>query len=116
VVFQLPEVAREVHVFGARDVLVAEEQHAMLHQQLAHLGHQFRRARGDADVEVEQLGADRAGQRLDLDRVRQRAGADHGGRVLKAVVHAVSPAWLGGTMPLPMDRNLGRDGACGPPP
>ena len=42
VVFQLAEVAREGDVLGARDVLVAEEQHPVLEQQLADLGDQRR--------------------------------------------------------------------------
>jgi hypothetical protein len=40
VVFEVAEVAGERHVLGARDVLVAEEQHLVLEQQRADLGHQ----------------------------------------------------------------------------
>ena len=44
-VFELAEVAGEGHVLGARDVLVAEEQHLVLEQQRPDLG---QRARGRA--------------------------------------------------------------------
>ncbi len=72
VVFQLAEVAGEGHVLGARDVLVAEEQHLVLQQQRADLGHQAGVARSDAQIDIAKLGADGAGQRLDPDRAGQR--------------------------------------------
>ena len=80
VVLQLAEVAGERDVLGARDVLVAEEQHAMLQQQGADLRDQRRVARSDAKVDVGQFGADRAGELLDPDRSLQRLGADDGRR------------------------------------
>ena len=78
VVFEFAEVPREGHVLGARDVLVAEEQHPVLQQQLADLGDQRGIARGDAEVDVAQLCADCAGERLDPDRIRQRLRAYDG--------------------------------------
>ena len=67
-VLELAEVPRERDVLGARDVLVAEEQHLVLEQQRADLREEPGVARGDAEIDVGQLGADRAGERLDLDR------------------------------------------------
>ncbi len=67
-VFELTEVAGERHVFGARDVLVAEEQHAVLQQQRTDLGHQRGVARGDTQVHIRKLGPERTAQRFDLDR------------------------------------------------
>jgi hypothetical protein len=66
-VFQFTEVAREGDVLGAGDVLVTEEQDAMLEQQRADLRDQRWIARGRAEVDVGQFGADRAGDLLDLD-------------------------------------------------
>jgi hypothetical protein len=79
-VFQLTEVPREGHVLGTRDVLVTEEQHAVLQQQAADLGHQRRVTRGRAQVHVAQLGTERAAQRLDDERPAQRRGLHEGGR------------------------------------
>jgi hypothetical protein len=56
-------------VLGARDVLVAEEQHAVAQQQGADLGDQAVVLRRGAEVQVRQFGADRAGQRLDAIEV-----------------------------------------------
>ena len=66
-VLELAEVAGEGDVLGAADVLVAEEQHLVLQQQGADLGDQVGVARGVAEVDVRELRADRAGQRLDPD-------------------------------------------------
>ena len=71
-ILELAEVARERDVLGARDVLVAEEQHPVLEQQRADLRDEPGVARRDAEVDVGELGADRAGQRLDLDRAARR--------------------------------------------
>ena len=68
VVLELAEVPREGDVLGARDVLVAEEQDLVLEQQRADLGDEAGVARRSAEVHVGELRADRAGQRLDLDR------------------------------------------------
>ena len=73
-VLELAEAARERDVLGARDVLVAQEQHLVLEQQRADLGEQRVVARGVAEVHVGELGADRAGQRLDADRSACGAG------------------------------------------
>jgi hypothetical protein len=78
-VLELAEVTRERDVLGPRDVLIAEEEHAVLEQQRANLGDEAGVARRDTEVDVEQLGADRAGQRLDLDR-GEAGGAHDGGR------------------------------------
>jgi hypothetical protein len=75
VALELAEMAREGDVLGARDVLVAEEQHPVAQQQASDLGDQRRLARGDAEVDVRELGADRVGEGLDVDRVGQRSGA-----------------------------------------
>jgi hypothetical protein len=79
VIFELAEVAREGDVLGARDVLVAEEQDLVREQQRADLGDQRRVARRHAQIDIGELGADRAGERLDPDRPVQRAGVDDGG-------------------------------------
>ena len=78
-ILELAEVAREGHVVGAADVLVAEEEHLVLQQQRADLAHEVGVARGLADVDVQDLRADRAGQRLDLDR-RKPCRAGNAGR------------------------------------
>ena len=79
VIFQLAEVARKRDVLGPRDVLVAKEQHVVLQQQLADLRDQVRVARRDTQIHVRQLGADRAGQLLDLygalESLHDRRGA-----------------------------------------
>ena len=69
-ILEFTKMAGEGDVLGAGDVLVAEEQDLVLEQQGADLGHQAGVARGGAEVDVRQFGADGAGQRLDLDRVR----------------------------------------------
>ena len=71
-ILELAEVPRERDVLRARDVLVAEEQHLVLEQQRADLGEQRGVARGDAEIDVGELGADRAGERLDLDGSARR--------------------------------------------
>ena len=65
VILELAEMARKSDVLGPRDVLIAEEEHAVLEQQRADFHHQFRRARGDAEIDVGELGADGARERLD---------------------------------------------------
>ena len=52
VVLELAEVPGEGDVLGAGDVLVAEEQHLVLEQQGADLGHEVGVARGVAEVHV----------------------------------------------------------------
>ena len=90
-VLELAEVAREGHVLGARDVLVAEEQHLVLEQQGADLGHQAGVARGGAEVR-----RSRARRRWRRSAARpwiepsSRAVLDDGGRAgFDAAGHAV---------------------------
>ena len=76
-VLELAEVPRERDVLGTRDVLVAEEHDLVLEQQRADFGDELGVARGDTQVHVAELGADRARQRFDLDgaaRGDQRGG------------------------------------------
>jgi hypothetical protein len=65
-IFELAEMARERHVFGARQVLIAEEQDLVGQQQRPDGFHQFRITRRNAQVDVDDFRADRAGQRRDL--------------------------------------------------
>jgi hypothetical protein len=66
-ILELAEVPRERHGLGTRDVLVAKEEHLVLDQQRAYLGHEPCVARGHPQIDVSQFRADRARQRLDLD-------------------------------------------------
>src|SRR5215470_16534336 len=77
-VLELAEVPRERHMLGARDVLVAEEQHLVLQQQRTDFGDEPGVARRDAQVDVRKLGADRAGHWLDLDRATRPSPGDGG--------------------------------------
>ena len=60
-IFQLAEAAREGHMLGARDVLIAQEQHAVLQQRRADLGEQAVIVNGIGQIHADQFGADRAG-------------------------------------------------------
>ena len=57
-VFQLAEAAGEGDMLGARDVLVAQEQHLVLQQRALDLGEQAVVARGIGQADADQLGAD----------------------------------------------------------
>ena len=78
VVFQFAKFAGKGHMLGAGDVLVAEEDHAVLEQRLANLGHQAFIFSGSTQVYVGEFCAYGAGQRVDLQSARQRAGTDNG--------------------------------------
>ena len=67
-----PEAAGEGNMVSAADVLVAEEQHLVPEQQGADFGDQVGVARGRAQVDVQDLSADRAGQRFHADPGRAR--------------------------------------------
>jgi hypothetical protein len=67
-VLELAEMASERDMLGTRDVLITEEQDPVLEQQGADFRDEPGIARGDAQIHVGQLGANRAGERLDLDR------------------------------------------------
>jgi hypothetical protein len=80
-ILELAEATCERDVLGARDVLVAQEQHAVLEQQRPDLGEQRVVARRVAEIDVEELGTDVARELLGshgLERarayVRRRAG------------------------------------------
>jgi hypothetical protein len=55
-------------MLGARDVLVAEEKHAMAQPKRANLLEQLVVHGGVGEADVPDFGADRAGERLDADR------------------------------------------------
>ncbi|MCY1378308.1 hypothetical protein D9M69_659320 [compost metagenome] len=74
VVLELAEVAGEGDVLGAREFLLAEEQHLVLQQQRADLGRQAGVARGFGQRHVAQLGADGAGHGVDLEAARVHGG------------------------------------------
>ena len=99
-VLQLAEAARKGHVLGTRDVLVAKEHHAMLQQQRPDLGHQQVVLCSRAQVDVAELGADRTGQRLDMDRVAQGGRADHCGCRLEVLSHVACLLLSGGPVML----------------
>lgn len=88
-IFQLAEIAREGDVIGAADVLVAEEQHLVPQEQGADLGDHAGVARGLSEVDVHDLGADRARERLDPDRGEPCRARDAGGgaRLLRGFNH-----------------------------
>jgi len=65
-VFQLAEAARERHMLGARDVLVAQEQHAVLEQRCANFSKEPIVANGIGEIHTGQFGADGIGQLFDL--------------------------------------------------
>ncbi len=79
VVLERAEVACEGNVLGASDVLIAEEQHAMLDQQGPDLGHECGVARCGTEAHVGQFGSNRASQGFDPDAGFERARGDHGG-------------------------------------
>ncbi|MCY1430561.1 hypothetical protein D9M71_465110 [compost metagenome] len=62
VILQLAEAAGEGDVLGTADVLVAQEQHLVLEQQLADLGEQAVVAGGVGQAYAADFGADAAGQ------------------------------------------------------
>ena len=64
VILELAEMAREGDVLGPRDVLIAEEEHAVSEQQRTDLHHQFRRSCRGAEIHVGNLGADCASQKF----------------------------------------------------
>ena len=68
VILERAEAPCESDVLGAGDVLVAKEQHLVLEQERLDLREQGVVARGVAEIDVDELGSDGAGQRLDLDR------------------------------------------------
>jgi hypothetical protein len=81
-VLERSEAPRQGHVLGARKMLIAQEQHLVLQQQRAQLGEQRVVARGLAEFDAGQFGADAAGQGFDADgchwgfrRCRRRAQA-----------------------------------------
>ena len=65
-VFQLTEAPGEGHVIGATDVLVPEEQHAMLEQLGTDLSEQARVMNGIGKVDAGKLGANVTGKLFDL--------------------------------------------------
>ncbi|KOT19302.1 hypothetical protein DM47_2546 [Burkholderia mallei] len=65
VILQLAEAARERDVLGARDVLVAQEQHAVREQRRADLGEQVVVMGRVREAHADELRADRASQWLD---------------------------------------------------
>ena len=66
VIFQLAEAAREGDVFGAADVLIAQEQHPMREQQRLDFGEQASIVRGVAQADSRHFGTDRTGQFFDF--------------------------------------------------
>ncbi|MNQ73955.1 hypothetical protein D3C85_887020 [compost metagenome] len=61
-ILQLAEAAGEGHVIGTAEVLVAQEQHLVLEQQLPDLGEQAVVACRVAQVHATDFGADGTGQ------------------------------------------------------
>ena len=81
VVLERAEAPREGDVLGPGEVLVAQEQHLVLEQERFDLREQGVVARRVAEIDVDELGSDGAGQRLDLDRrVQPTTTSDGGGR------------------------------------
>ena len=64
-ILELAEAPCERDVLGARDVLVAQEQHAMPDQLRADLGEQAVVVHGVGEAHIQQFRADRAGQGFD---------------------------------------------------
>ena len=89
-VLQLAEAARKCHMLCARDVLVAEEEHAVPEQQRTDLRHQCVVLGCGGQAHVAELGTDGASQWLDLDRVAQRCRAHQRGCRFEALSHDVS--------------------------
>src|SRR4051812_11048031 len=67
VVLERTEALRQRDVLAAGDVLVAEEEDLVLHQQVPDLVEEAGVARGLREADVAQLGADRRGEGEDLD-------------------------------------------------
>ncbi|MNR02292.1 hypothetical protein D3C85_1181370 [compost metagenome] len=65
-VLQLAEAAGEGHMLGATEVLVTQEQHAMLEQLGADLGKQAIVVDGVGQLDADQFGTDGTGQLFDL--------------------------------------------------
>ena len=110
VVLELTEAPGEGDMLGAGDVLVAQEQHLVLEQQSLDLGEQIVVVRGVAQVDAEQLGADVAGQRLDLDRLRPTATTDGGSRGASGHSGLGHGNWI-----FPLELNLDRGRHAGGP-
>ncbi|MNT82272.1 hypothetical protein D3C72_2219830 [compost metagenome] len=66
VILQLAKALSETHMFGMSDVLIAQEQHAMLEQLNANLGEQAIVMDGIREFDADQLRADGAGQLFDF--------------------------------------------------
>ncbi|MNM21248.1 hypothetical protein D3C81_316060 [compost metagenome] len=65
-IFQFAEAPGEGHVFGAGDVLIAQEHHAMLEQLGTNLGKQAIVMHGVGEIDANQFGANAAGQLFDF--------------------------------------------------
>ena len=76
VVLERAEPLGELHVVGPADVLVAEEEDLVLQEQVLDLGEDGGVVGGVGQADVAQLGADEAGEAVDLDAAR--AGRDAG--------------------------------------
>lgn len=61
-VLQLPKAARKRDVLGATDILVTQEQHLVLEQQVANLAEQRRVTYCVTQIQAGELGTDAAGQ------------------------------------------------------
>ena len=82
VVLERAEAPREGDVLAPGDVLVVQEQHLVPEQERFDLREQIVVARRVAEIDVDELGSDGAGQRLDLyRRVQPTATSDGGSRV-----------------------------------
>ncbi|MNY80832.1 hypothetical protein D3C86_2220720 [compost metagenome] len=69
-ILQLAETAGEGHVLGAGDVLVAQEQHAVLEQLGTNFAEQAVVMDGIGELDADQFGADVAGQLFNLHNCR----------------------------------------------
>src|SRR6516165_3732618 len=76
VVLELAEAAGKTDMLGAGNVLVAEEEHLVLQQKRPDFLKEVVVDHGSAEVDVAQLGADAAGQLLDLQRSERRRTHD----------------------------------------
>ena len=76
VVLELAEAAGKPDVLGAGNVLVAEEQHLVLQQKRPDFVKEVVVGDGSAEIDVAELGADAAGQLLDLQRSKRRRTHD----------------------------------------
>src|SRR6476620_9891190 len=76
VVLELTEAPSKADMLGTGNVLVAEEQHAVLQQKRPDLLKEVVVDDGSAEVDVAELGADAAGQLLNLQRSEPRRTHD----------------------------------------